>query len=72
MVKTGGAKQKAQTHFEQVPLDVVEKVLGREAVRTLGGTKRLRQMAARAIQRHSPAGSIAKAAIKSKGPIRPR
>jgi hypothetical protein len=41
MVKTGGAKQKAQTHFEQVPLKVVEKVLGREAVRTNEGTKRL-------------------------------
>ncbi len=72
MVKTNGAKQKAQTHFEQVPFDVVEKVLGREAVRTHGGTKRLRETAARTIEPRSPAGSIAKAAIKSKGPIRPR
>ena len=30
MVKTDGVKLKAQTHFEQVSLDVVEKVLGRE------------------------------------------
>ena len=72
MVKTGGAKQKAQTHFEQVPLEVVEKVLGREAVRTHGGTKRLRETAARTTKPHSPAGSIAKAAIKSKGAGRPR
>ena len=33
MVKTDGVKQKAQTHFEQVSLDVVEKVLGRDALR---------------------------------------
>jgi hypothetical protein len=72
MVKTGGTKQKAQTHFEQVPFDVVEKVLGREALRTHGGTKRLRETAARAIEPHSPAGSIAEAAINSKAPIRPR
>ena len=72
MVKTNGAKQKAPTHFEQVPLKVVEKVLGREAVRTHGGTKRLRETAARTTKPHSPAGSIAKAAINSKGPIQPR
>jgi acetyl-CoA C-acetyltransferase len=72
MVKTGGAKQKAQTHFEQVPLDVVERVLSREAVRTNGGTQRLRETAARTTKPHSPAGSIAKAAIKSKVAGRPR
>ena len=72
MVKTNGAKQKAQTHFEQFPLKVVEKVLGREAVRTNGGTKRLRATAVRTTKPHSPAGSIGKAAIKSKGAVRPR
>ena len=66
MAKTNGAKQKAQTHFEQVPLKVVEKVLGREAVRMNGGTKRLRETAERTTKPHSPAGSIAKAAIKLK------
>jgi len=54
MVKTGGATQNAQTHFEQVPLDVVEKVLGRDAVRTHGGTKRPRGTAARRTKPHSP------------------
>jgi hypothetical protein len=72
MANTNGAKQKAQTHFEQVPLEVVEKVLGREAVQTHGGTKHLRETAARTTKPHSPAGSIAKAAINAKGPIRPR
>jgi len=72
MVKTDGAKQKAQTHFEQVPLEVVEKVLGREAVQTNGGTKRIRETAARTTKLPSPAGSIAKAAIKSKVAARPR
>ena len=38
MVKTDGVKHKAQTYFEQISLDVVEKVLGRDAVRTHGGT----------------------------------
>jgi len=54
MAKTNGAKQKAQTHFTQVPLEVVEKVLGREAVRTHRGTKRLREAAARTTKPHSP------------------
>ena len=67
MVKTGGAQKKAPTHFEQVPLKVVEKVLGREAVRTNGGTKRLRETAERTTTPHSPAGSIAKAAITPMG-----
>jgi hypothetical protein len=66
MVKTDGAQLKAQTYFEQVPLDVVEKVFGREAVRTHVGTKRLRETAA-GTKPHSRRGSIAKAAIKSKG-----
>jgi hypothetical protein len=52
MVKTGGAKQKAQTHFEQVPLKVVEKVLRREAVN--GGTGRLRETAAKNDQAAQP------------------
>jgi hypothetical protein len=72
MIKTGDAKQKAPTHFEQVSLKVVEKVLSREAVRTNGGTKPLRETAARTIEPQSPSGSIARAAIKSKGPILPR
>ena len=72
MVKNGSAKQKAQTHFEQVPLNVVEKVLGRDAVRPIGGTKRLRETAVRIAKSHSPAGSIARAAIKSKVAGRPR
>jgi hypothetical protein len=72
MVKTGSAKQKAQTYFEQVPVAVVEEVLGREAVRTLGGTTHLRETAARTMKPHSSAGSIAKAAIKPKGAIPPR
>ena len=67
MVKTGSATQNAQTHFEQVPLDVVEKVLGREAVRRHGGTKHPGGTAARRTKPQSPARSIAKAAIKSKG-----
>jgi len=46
MIKTG-ARRKAQTYFAQVPLKVVEKVIGREAMRTNGGTKRLRETAAK-------------------------
>jgi hypothetical protein len=72
MVKTVSAERIAQTHFEQVPLKVVEKVLGREAVRTNGGTKRLRETAAKTAKPRSAAGSIAKAAIESKGAGRPR
>jgi hypothetical protein len=35
MIKTSRAKQKAQTHFEQVSVEVVKrKVLGGEAVKT--------------------------------------
>ena len=35
MIKTSRAKRKAQTHFEQVPVEVVKrKVLGGEAVKT--------------------------------------
>jgi hypothetical protein len=34
MIKTSRAKRKSQTHFEQVPLEVVEKLLGGEAVKT--------------------------------------
>jgi hypothetical protein len=34
MIKTSRAKRKVQTHFEQVPLEVVKKVLGVEAVKT--------------------------------------
>jgi hypothetical protein len=34
MIKTGRAKRKAQTHFEQVPLEVVKKLLDGEAVKT--------------------------------------
>jgi hypothetical protein len=71
MVKTSGAKEKAQTHFEQVPLDVVKKVLGGDAVLTNGGTKRLRDPA-NTPKPHNPAGSVAKAAIKSKASGRPR
>ena len=32
MIKTSRAKRKSQTHFDQVPLAVVKKVLGGEAV----------------------------------------
>ena len=66
MVKTDGATPKAQTHFEQVPLDIVKKVLGGEAVRTHRGTIGLGKTEAVKTKRRSPAGSIAKAAIKSK------
>jgi hypothetical protein len=34
MIKTSRAKRESQTHFEQVPLEVVKKVLGGEAVKT--------------------------------------
>ena len=35
MIKTSRAKRKSQTHFEQVPVEVVRrKVLGGEAVKT--------------------------------------
>jgi len=72
MIKTAGAKQKAQTHFEQVSLNVVEKALGRDAVRPHGRTKRLPETAARMAKSQSPAGSIAQAAIKSQGAGRSR
>jgi hypothetical protein len=34
MIKTSRAKRKFQTHFEQVPLEVVKTLLGRKAVKT--------------------------------------
>lgn len=56
-----------QRHFEQISVDVGKKVLGGEAVRTHGGTKHLRETAARKTKPRLPAGSIVKAVIKSRG-----
>jgi hypothetical protein len=42
MIKNRRARRKSQTHFEQVPLEVVKKVLSGEAVKTdTAGTNNL-------------------------------
>jgi hypothetical protein len=75
MIKTSRAKRKSQTHFEQVPLEVVKKMLGGEAVKTdTAGTNNLiEETALRETEPYSQAArSIAKADIKPKAAGRPR
>ena len=71
MIKTSRAKRKAQTHFEQVPVEVVKrKVLGGEAVKTdrAGTNDPMVETAPTKTGPYSLAiRSIAKANIKPKG-----
>lgn len=69
MVKTSRAKRTSRMHFEQVPLEVVEKVLGSEAVRTArAGTNSftVKTSPRTAEPYRLRARSIAKAHVKSK------
>ncbi len=74
MIKTSRAKRKPQTHFEQVPLEVVKKVLGGEAVKTdrVGTNNLTVRTAPRKTQPSSLTRSIAKADMKPKAARRPR
>jgi hypothetical protein len=76
MIKTSRAKRKAQTHFEQVPVDVVKrKVLGGEAVKTdrAGPSNLIVETAQSKTEPSSLAArSIAKADIMPKAAGRPR
>jgi hypothetical protein len=75
MIKTSGGKRKSQTHFEQVPLEVVKARLGGEAVKTdRAGTNNLVvETAPRKTEPNSRAArSIAKADIRPKAAPRPR
>lgn len=72
MIKTSLAKRKSRTYFEQVPLEVVKKVLGEEAVKTDRVGTNNRAVAPRKTQPFSVARSMAKADIKPKAAGRPR
>jgi hypothetical protein len=75
MTKTSRAKRKSQTHFEQVPLEVVKARLGGEAVKTgRAGTNNLVvETAPRKTEPHGRAArSIANADFKPKAAGRPR
>jgi len=74
MIKTGLAKRKSRTYFEQVPLEVVRKVLGVDAVKTdgVGTNNGPVRPASRKAQPYRPARSIAKADSKPKAAGRPR
>ncbi len=72
MIKTSLAKRKSRTYFEQVPLEVVKKVLGGEAVKTATVGTNNRTVAPRKTQPYSLARSIAKADVKQKAAGRPR
>jgi hypothetical protein len=75
MIKTSRAKRKSPTYFEQVPLEVVKKVLGGDAVNTdRARTNNL--IVETAVKKTEPyraaARSIAKADITPKPAGRPR
>jgi hypothetical protein len=74
MIKTSRAKRKSRTHFEQVPLEVVKKVLGGEALKTdKAGTNALTvETAPRKTRPYSLTRAIAKVDTKPKAAGRPR
>ena len=75
MMNTRNAKQKPRTHFEQIPLAVVKKVIGAEPVKpaTTGAKNLIVEEASSKTEPYSlPAHSIAHADIKPKAAGRPR
>jgi hypothetical protein len=74
MIKTSRAKRKPRTHFEQVPLEVVKKVLGGEAARidTAGSKALAVETAPGKTRPYSLTRAIAKADTKPKAAGRPR
>jgi len=75
MMNTRNAKQKPRTHFEQVPLAVVKKVIDAEAVKPAktGAKNLIVETAPSKTEPYSlPAHSIAHADIKPKAAGRPR
>ena len=74
MIKTSRAKRKPRTHFEQVPLELVKKVLGGEAVKTdkAGTNDGIVETAPRKTRPYTLTRSIARADTKPKAAGRPR
>lgn len=74
MIKNSRARRESRTHFEQVPLEVVKKVLGGEAVKTDKARTNdvMVETAPRKTRPYALARSIAKADTKPKAAGRPR
>jgi hypothetical protein len=69
MIKTSRAKRKSPTYFDQVPLEVLKKLLGRDAVNTdRAGTNNL--IVETPVKKNEPYGVAARAIAK--GHITPK